>query len=121
MIEILSEAVSWIPAPEDVQVLADITSGGDGTSNGAILSLVFKLQLALGALLVGVFMWRVFGAYASKPGGNGPGGGGGGGGGRDKTLVDELKYFAIACAFIVAAYPITDIILSIAGGATSNN
>lgn len=117
MIEILSQAVSWIPAPEDVRVLADITSGGDGTSNGAILSLVLKVQAVLGVLLTGVFMWRVFGAYASKPGGNGPGGGGGGG--RDKTLVDELKYFAIAAAFIVAAYPITDIILSVVGGATS--
>ena len=118
MIEILSEAVSWIAPTEGVRVLADITSGGDGTSNGAIMSLVLKVQLVLGVLLTGVFMWRVFGVYASKPGGSGPGGGGGGGG-RDKQLVDELKYFALAAAFIVAAYPITDIILSIVGGVTN--
>lgn len=117
MIEILSEAVSWVAPSEGVRVLADITSGGDGTSNGAIMSLVLKAQLVLGVLLTGVFMWRVFGVYASKPSGGGPGGGGGGG--RDKQLVDELKYFALAAAFIVAAYPITDIILSIVGGVTN--
>lgn len=119
MIEIFDQAVSWITASDGLRVLADITTGGDGTSNGAILSLVVKVQAVLGVLLVGVFMWRVFSAYAAKPGGGGPGQGGGGGGGRDKTLVDELKYFALAAGLIVAAYPITDIVMSIAGGATN--
>lgn len=119
MIQLLDPALHWAAAhPSGVQLLADITSGGDGTSNGAINSLVSKGLLTLGVLLVLVFGWRVFSVYTegSSPGGPGPGGGGGGGSGKSKKLVEELKHFAIAVGFLVGAYSISDIVIDMVSG-----
>ncbi|MDM3928694.1 hypothetical protein [Mycobacterium intracellulare] len=119
MIHLLDPALQWSAAhPRGVQLLADITSGGDGTSNGAINSLVSKGILTLGVLTVLVFGYRVFSTYAegSSPGGPGPGGGGGTGGGKSKKLVEELKHFAIAVGLLVAAYSISDIVIDVVTG-----
>ncbi|MBZ4632709.1 MULTISPECIES: hypothetical protein [Mycobacterium] len=115
MFGVFDPASLWAAHPEAVQVLADITSGGDGTSNGAIASLVNRVLLSLGVLLVAVFGWRILSVYSEKTGAQ-TGPGGGGGGGKDKKLVDELKHFAIAVGLLVGAYAISDIVIDVVVG-----
>lgn len=120
MMTLLYQTMSLLAAAPSgsVRVLADISSAGDGTSNGAIMRIVLKGQAILCIVTTGWFGWKVFGVYTEKSGGqaSGPGGGGGGGGGQKKKLVDELTHFALALGLIVSAYPITDIILDVFGG-----
>ncbi|MEB3022944.1 MULTISPECIES: hypothetical protein [Mycolicibacter] len=120
MITLLEQSLWMLTATQSgsVRVLADITSGNDGTSNGAVLSLVMKGQALLSVLITGWFGWKIFGIYTGGGGGQAQGGAGGGAatGGRNKKLVDELVHYGIALALIVAAYPLTNIILDLAGG-----
>lgn len=84
MFETVSAHLSLLAA-EHVSFLADIGQE-DGTSNGAINTLVAKFTLAVGAVLAGYFAFRIFKIYAKKDGGDG----------RKKEIIDEMQILGMA-------------------------
>ncbi|MUM03262.1 hypothetical protein B5P44_00295 [Mycobacterium sp. CBMA 213] len=99
-----------------VHVLASLEDGNDGTSNGSLFSIAWKIQLAAGAIALMFYIKNMLTIYAAKPGGGG-GPNGQGGGGKQKTMLEETQHFAVLIVAITFVSVFIDaIVLPIAQG-----
>ncbi len=99
-----------IAASESVTYLADISSDGDGTSNGIIMKLVRVLLLAIGVIMAGGFGINLLQTRLDKSKS---------GSVETKEHVNETKNFVLAEGLLVAVWAIIELAHSLATGALS--
>mgnify|MGYP002150324906 CR=1 FL=1 len=99
-----------IAASESVTYLADISTDGDGTSNGIIMKLVRVLLLAIGVIMAGGFGINLLQTRLDKTKS---------GSVETKEHVNETKNFVLAEGLLVAVWAIIELAHSLATGALS--
>ena len=106
MLDLIEPAVTALAAHgHTVHILADISS--DGTSNGAIMSIVRRVILAVAVIGGGAFGVHALRVYMEKD----PG--------KTKKLIDEAKAFALLEGFLGVIWVIAELAQNVFGGAAS--
>lgn len=111
-------AATATASADNVQYLAGLS--GDGTSNGALLSLVQKVMLWVAVSAAGAYVVFLLIIYlGSKGGGNGagPGGGGGGGAAKSKSMLWETVSFIVIEGLCAIVWTVIEFAQNAAGGA----
>jgi hypothetical protein len=104
MLYIMEPVAATLAAHSDsVRILADIS--GDGTSNGAIMTIVKRVILGIGVILAGFFAVMIARTYMEKD--------------NDKTkkLMDEAKNFVLAEGLVAVVWVIAELAGSVFQGA----
>ena len=106
MLELIEPAATALAAHgQTVHILADISS--DGTSNGAIMSIVRRVILAAAVIGGAAFAIHALRVYMEKD----PG--------KVKKLLDEAKGFALLEGFLGVIWVIAELAQNVFGGAAS--